>query len=56
MKILLIGTGAVTMEEARKITYNRVKNIVIPDMFYRTDIGLRWKDDGDRLLTWGYLF
>ncbi|MDP2717657.1 MAG: phosphoribosylamine-glycine ligase, partial [Candidatus Micrarchaeota archaeon] len=27
----------------------------IPNMFYRTDIGERWRNDGDRLLTWGYL-
>jgi len=24
-------------------------------MYYRTDIGDRWFDDGDKLNTWGYL-
>jgi len=52
--IVITGSGS-TMEEARRETYNRIKNILIPNMFYRTDIGERWKRDGDLLLTWGYL-
>ena len=35
--------------------YQGVKNIIIPNMFYRTDIGARWKSDSDLLQTWGYL-
>lgn len=53
--LIITGSGS-TMEEARKVAYNRVKNILIPNMFYRTDIGERWQDDGDRLHTWGYLY
>jgi len=53
--LVVTGSGS-TMEEARKVAYNRVKNIIIPNMFYRTDIGERWQDDGDRLHTWGYLY
>jgi len=31
-------------------------DIVIPNCYYRDDIGERWIDgDGDRLLSWGYL-
>ncbi|MBI4141549.1 phosphoribosylamine--glycine ligase [Candidatus Woesearchaeota archaeon] len=53
----LIVTGAgQTMEEARKQVYQRVKNIMIPNMFYRTDIGVRWFTDSDKLHTWGYLY
>lgn len=52
--LVVTGSGT-TMEEARKMAYNRIKNIIIPNMFYRTDIGLRWYDDSDRLNTWGYL-
>ena len=52
--LVMTGSGS-TMEEARSVVYNRVKNIIIPNMFYRTDIGIRWSDDCDRLLTWGYL-
>ncbi|MFC1522110.1 phosphoribosylglycinamide synthetase C domain-containing protein [Elusimicrobiota bacterium] len=53
---VLVATGSgPTMEDARKEVYNRVKNIVIPNMFYRTDIGERWVRDGDLLRTWGYI-
>lgn len=52
--IVVTGSGS-TMEDARKEAYNRVKNILIPNMFYRTDIGERWHRDSDLLQTWGYL-
>lgn len=53
--LVITGSGT-TMEEARKQAYQRVRNIIIPNMFYRTDIGERWFEDGDRLHTWGYLY
>ncbi|MBI2445506.1 phosphoribosylamine--glycine ligase [Candidatus Micrarchaeota archaeon] len=52
--VIVTGSGT-TMDEARKQAYGRVENIMIPNMFYRTDIGERWRNDGDRLLIWGYL-
>jgi phosphoribosylamine--glycine ligase len=52
--LVVTGSGP-TMQDARKETYNRVKAIMIPNMFYRTDIGERWSRDGDLLQTWGYL-
>ncbi len=52
--LVVTGSGY-TMDEARKQAYGRVENIMIPNMFYRTDIGERWRNDGDRLLMWGYL-
>ncbi|MBI5226032.1 phosphoribosylamine--glycine ligase [Candidatus Micrarchaeota archaeon] len=52
--VIVTGSGT-TMEEARKQAYGRVENIMIPNMFYRTDIGERWRNDGDKLLIWGYL-
>jgi phosphoribosylamine--glycine ligase len=51
---VVTGSGP-TMQDARRETYNRVKNLIIPNMFYRTDIGERWHRDGDLLQTWGYL-
>lgn len=48
------GSGS-TVEEARKQAYSRVQNIMIQNMFYRTDIGAKWTEDSDRLHTWGYL-
>lgn len=52
--LVITGSGS-TMEDARRETYNRVKNIMIPNMFYRTDIGERWHRDSDLLQTWSYL-
>ena len=52
----MVVTGtANTMVDARKEAYNRVKQIVIPNMFYRTDIGERWARDGDLLQSYGFL-
>ena len=52
----MVATGsASTMVDARKEAYNRVKNILIPNMFYRTDIGERWVRDSDLLQSWGLL-
>lgn len=52
--LVVTGSGA-TVEDARHLVYGRIKNIIIPNMIYRTDIGSRWAVDGDRLHTWGYL-
>ncbi|HET8945514.1 MAG TPA: phosphoribosylamine--glycine ligase [Candidatus Polarisedimenticolia bacterium] len=52
--LVVSGSGS-TMEDARREAYNRVRNIIIPNMFYRTDIGERWTRDGDLLQTWGYM-
>lgn len=52
--IVVTGSGT-TVNEARQQTYTRIKNIMVQNMFYRTDIGLKWNTDSDRLQTWGYL-
>jgi len=52
---VVVTGSASTMDDARREAYNRVKNIMIPNMFYRTDIGDRWHREGDLLQTWGYL-
>jgi phosphoribosylamine--glycine ligase len=52
--LVVCGTGQ-TMKQAQKQAYTRIKNIIIPNMYYRTDIGDRWADDSDKLNTWGYL-
>ena len=44
------------MKQAQRQAYNRIDNIMIPNMYYREDIGDRWsEEDSDRLHTWGYL-
>jgi len=52
--LIVCGTGQ-TMKQAQSQAYGRIKNINIPHMYYRTDIGDRWFEDSDRLHTWGYL-
>jgi phosphoribosylamine---glycine ligase len=52
--LVITGSGP-TMEEAHREAYSRVKTIIIPNMFYRTDIGFRWRHEGDLLHTWGLL-
>lgn len=48
------GMGA-TVEEAREQVYRRIGNIVIPKMFYRSDIGVRYLERDRALLEqWGY--
>jgi phosphoribosylamine--glycine ligase len=53
--LVITGSGN-TVEESRKQAYNRVKNIMLQNMFYRVDIGTRWYNDSDLLRTWGYLY
>lgn len=49
------GFGA-TVEATRAITYSRCSNIVIPRMFYRTDLGVQFAEHDQTLLTkWGWL-
>ena len=52
--LIAVGLGP-TMKAAQKQAYNRIENIMIPNMYYRKDIGDRWFEDFDRLHTWGYL-
>lgn len=53
--LVITGSGS-TVDEARKQCYNRIKNVMLQNMFYRTDIGVRWYKDSDMLQTWGYLY
>jgi len=55
MPIVVTGKGD-TMQAARTQAYDRIDGIVMPNMYYRDDIGERWTSgDGDRLQAWGYL-
>lgn len=53
--LVVTGSG-ITVQDARMQTYNRINNIMLQNMFYRTDIGQRWQDDSDKLQMWGYLY
>lgn len=52
--LVITGSGS-TVEETRKQVYSRLKNIVLQNMYYRTDIGIKWFTESDKLHTWGYL-
>ena len=52
--LIVCGTGP-TMKQAQQQAYSRIKNILIPNMYYRNDIGDRWFEDSDKLHSWGYL-
>jgi len=52
--LIVIGMGS-TMKQAQRQAYSRIDNIMIPNMYYRKDIGDRWFEDSDRLHSWGYL-
>ncbi len=52
--LIVVGTGS-TMREAQKQAYSRIKNILIPNMYYRDDIGDRWYEEFDKLHSWGYI-
>lgn len=53
--LVVTGSG-ITVEDARKQVYGQLENILLQNMFYRTDIGLGWYEDSDKLQTWGYLY
>lgn len=53
--VLTITGSGLSMKQAQTQVYNRVDNILIPNMYYRKDIGDRWFEDSDKLHIWGYL-
>jgi phosphoribosylamine--glycine ligase len=52
--LVVVGMGP-TMKQAQHQAYHRIKNIYVPHMYYRNDIGDRWFEDSDKLHSWGYL-
>lgn len=54
--VLVVTGSGITVDDTRKQVYARLNNIILQNMFYRTDIGLKWYKDSDRLQTWGYLY
>lgn len=52
--LIVMGTG-LSVKQAQAQVYSRINNVMIPNMYYRTDIGDRWFEDADKLHSWGYL-
>ena len=53
--VLVITASGPTMKQAQALLKSRLSNIIIPNMYYRNDIGDRWFEDSDKLHNWGYL-
>jgi len=53
--VLIVCGSWQTMKQAQDQMYNRVKNIIIPNAYYRKDIGDRRYEDSDKLHNWWYL-
>lgn len=54
--IMYVTGHGLSVEAARGKVYNLIKNIHIPKMFYRNDIGMNFiRRDCARLKKWGYL-
>jgi phosphoribosylamine--glycine ligase len=54
LAVLVSGTG-LTMRDAQRMMNNRIQNIIINNGYYRTDIGDRWFEDSDKLMSWGLI-
>jgi len=52
--LIITGSNS-TVAEARRQAYRRIENIMLQNMFYRTDIGAKWFEESDELQTWGVL-
>lgn len=52
---LVVAGHGKTVGQARSLVYNRIKNIQIPNMFYRGDIGSNWTIQRKKLRKWGYI-
>ena len=52
--LVVIGTGQ-TMMQAQAQVYSRIKNIMIANLYHRTDIGCRQAEDFDTLYNEGNL-
>lgn len=50
--VCVAGGSGSTMKKAREEAYRRIKQIKVPNMFYREDIGLKWEQDSKNLKKW----
>ncbi|MGV8168705.1 MAG: phosphoribosylglycinamide synthetase C domain-containing protein [Candidatus Nanoarchaeia archaeon] len=54
--VVMIVTGiGKNMKEAQKLAYERIQKIYMPRMYYRNDIGDKWKEDSRKLKEWKYI-
>lgn len=54
-EVLVVTGRGETMRAAQQQAYDRADDIILPNKFYRSDIGDRWYSQAEQLLSWGYL-
>jgi phosphoribosylamine--glycine ligase len=54
-EVLVVTGRGETMRAAREEAYGRAEEIVLPNKFYRTDVGEGWCGAAEQLVRWGYL-
>lgn len=54
-EVLVVTGRGETMRTAQQQAYDRADDIILPNKFYRSDIGDRWYSQAEMLLSWGYL-
>ncbi len=52
---LVVTASGPTIQEARNLVYRRISRALIPNVYYRNDIGHSFDADLDVLKRWGYL-
>ena len=52
---LIVAGCGLTMKQAQAQVYSRINNILIPNMYYRKDIGDRWYEEADKLHSWSII-
>jgi len=53
--VLVITGSGKTIKAAQKQLYQRAQNVIVPNMYYRNDVGNRWNWEELKLKKWGYL-
>jgi phosphoribosylamine--glycine ligase len=54
-EILVVTGRGETMRDAQLEAHSRADDIILPNKFYRTDIGDKWLSEVEQLVRWGYL-
>lgn len=54
-EVLVVTGKGETMRQAQQQAYDRAEDIILPNKFYRSDIGDGWYSQAEKLLSWGYL-
>lgn len=54
-EVLVVTGRGETVRAAQREAYDRAENVILPNKFYRSDIGDRWYHEARHLERWGYL-